>query len=387
MKTAWPARVFVAVAVASAAVASVAELAASQRLDGRAIERFGFVAVIAAYLLVGLVLIERRRGNPVGPIVFAIGGLSWVYVLADAYILRPEGLPDAAVAAWAIGLLDAPLFVMISLVFLLFPEGRLPSSRWRWLVGTDLVLLPIVITGSALAPGRLVFYPQFENPFAAPGFPGLGPPAYLALLVSVGLSALSLAGRWRGAGRVERAQLKWVASSAVVIATAMGSYGLVIGPGAYNPLFDAAVSFGLGFFPVAVGVAILRYRLFEIDRLVSRTITYLVISATLAASFASVVLLLQGPLGAITGGETIPVAASTLVVAALFQPLRRSVQLLVDRRFDRARFDAERTSVAFAARLHRDLDIDSVTADLRGTVAGALRPSGQWLWIRESSRR
>ena len=384
MKANRPLRIVVGGAVTSSGIAAV--LAAGP-LDSRAVERVLFVGVIAAYLLVGLVLIERRRGNPLGPLVLTMGLLTWFYVLADVYITRPGPPPGAIVAAWAVGLLDAPLFVLVSLVFMVFPDGRLPSRRWRALLGLDVVLLALVVVGTAVTPGPFLFYPQFENPFAVEGVPEIVGPAYLTLLVSVALSALSLVGRWRGAGPVQRAQLKWVASSAVVIAAVMGSYGVAIGPGDYNAVFDALVSFALGFFPIAIGIAILRYRLFEIDRLVSRTIAYVVITAVLVASYALAILLLQGPLGAVTGGDTIPVAISTLVVAALFQPLRRRVQSVVDRRFDRARFDAERTSAAFAERLRKDVDIDSVTRDLRATVHGALRPIHQGLWIREASER
>jgi hypothetical protein len=383
MKANWPLRILVGGAVASSAVAAILAVGP---LDSRAVERVFFVGVIAAYLLVGLVLIERRRGNPLGPLVLTMGLLTWFYVVADVYITRPGPPPGAIVAAWAVGLLDAPLFVLVSLVFMVFPDGRLPSRRWRALLGLDVVLLAVVVTGTAVAPGQFLFYPQFVNPFAVEGVPDIVWPAYLTLLVSVALSALSLVGRWRGAGPVERAQLKWVASSAVVIAAVMGSYGIVVGPGDYSAFFDALVSFALGFFPIAIGIAILRYRLFEIDRLVSRTIAYVVITAALVASYALVILLLQGPLGAVTSGDTIPVAISTLVVAALFQPLRRRVQSVVDRRFDRARFDAERTSSAFSERLREDVDIESVTSDLRSTVRSAIAPSTVGLWLRGSDR-
>lgn len=380
-------RVGLRIVVASAVtMAAVAAIAAAVPVDSRSIERVLFVLVTAAYLLVGLLLIERRPRSPIGPIVFAMGLLTWFYVLADVYITR-WGLRGADVLAWAVSLLDAPLFVLVSMVFLFFPDGHLPSRRWRTLLVVDVALLAVVMTGTATAPGVFLFYPQLENPFAVEGFPDVVWPAYLALLVSVAASAMSLVGRWRGADPVARAQLKWVASSAVLIAVVMGSYGIVIGPGQYSAAFDAAVSFAIGFFPVAVGVAILRYRLFEIDRIVSRTIAYVVVTALLVASYAAIILLLQGLLGSLTGGDTIPVAISTLVVAALFQPLRRRVQSLVDRRFDRARFDAERTTSAFAERLREDVDIESVTTDLRSTVHGALRPTSQGLWLRGMDAR
>jgi hypothetical protein len=371
-------RIVVTSAVSIAAVVAVATVIP---VDSRSIERALFVLVTAAYLLVGLLLIERRPRDPIGPIVFAMGLLTWFYVLADVYITR-SGLRGADVMAWAVSLLDAPLFVLVSMVFLFFPDGHLPSTRWRPLLVVDIALLAVVMSGTATAPGVFLFYPQFQNPFAVEGFPDVVWPAYIALLLSVAASALSLVGRWRGADAVARAQLKWVASSAVLIAAVMVSYGIVIGPGQYSAAFDAAVSFAIGFFPVAIGIAILRYRLFEIDRIVSRTIAYVVVTAILVTAYAGIILSLQGPIGSLTGGDTIPVAISTLVVAALFQPLRRRVQSLVDRRFDRARFDAERTTSAFADRLREDVDIESVTLDLRATVHGALRPERQGLWLR-----
>ncbi len=182
--------------------------------------------------------------------------------------------------------------------------------------------------------------------------------------MSVALSALSLVGRWRRGGSLERAQLKWVASAAAFAAVVMGSYGVVIGPGAFNEVFDFLVGLALGFFPIAIGIAILRYHLFEIDRLVSRTIAYALITAILVATYAAVILVLQGPLGNLLGGDTVSVALSTLVVAALFQPLRRRIQRAVDGRFDRARFDGERTSAAFSERLRHETDIAMVVTDL-----------------------
>ena len=172
--------------------------------------------------------------------------------------------------------------------------------------------------------------------------------------------------------------------AAVLVALAMGGYAFLVGPGKFNDIADLALGVAFGFFPIAIGIAILRYRLFEIDRLVSRTIAYVAITAVLLVAYTGAILVLQGPLGSVTGGDTIPVAVSTLVVAALFQPLRRRIQSVVDRRFDRARFDAERMSAAFAERLRADVDIESVTADLRTTVQAAVRPTHQELWIRRA---
>jgi hypothetical protein len=347
-----------------------------------------FVAVVATYLTVGVLIAERRPGNRVGPVIFAMGGFFGLYLVLDALVTKTVDIEVAQRMAWLAGLMDGLLFILVSLLFLLFPDGRLPSHRWRSLLLADVVLATIVILWAAFAPGKLTYYPQFENPFgrADAPFALIGPIAYLLLLGSVALSAVSLVGRWRRGGPLERAQLKWVACAAALLAVVMAGYGIVIGPGAFNEVFDLLIGTALGLFPIAIGIAILRYHLFEIDRLVSRTIAYGVISAILVGTYAIVILVLQGSLGAILGGDTIQVALSTLIVAALFQPLRRRVQRVVDHRFDRARFDAERTTAEFSERLRDEVDIATVTADLDGTVRSALKPQTLGLWLRETAR-
>lgn len=373
---------FAAVVIGTAAwVASAWQLAGASQL---VITRVTFAAVVATYLAVGVLIAERRPGNRVGPVVFLMGGFFGLYLVLDAFIANTATAQGAQVLAWLASLLDAPLFILVSLLFMLFPDGRLPSSRWRLLIVAEAALGIVVLIWAASSPGPLAYYPQFDNPFGRPelAIGAIGTAAYMLLVVCVGLSAVSLFGRWRRGGYLERAQLKWVASAALVVAITMASYGVAIGPGRFNEVFDLLVGVALGFFPVAIGIAILRYRLFEIDRLVSRTIAYILVTGLLVAAYAGVILLLQGPLGAIIGGDTISVALSTLVVAALFQPLRRRVQAVVDRRFDRARFDAERTTAAFSERLRDEVDIATVTADLDGTVRAALKPSTVDLWLR-----
>ena len=362
-------------------LASLWQLADTSQL---AVTRVMFVAVVTTYLAVGVTIVERRPGNRIGQVVFVMGAFFGLYLVLDALISIDSAVVDARIMAWLAGLMDGPLFILISLLFLLFPDGRLPSPRWRALLLADLPLAAIVIGWASFAPGKLTYYAQFDNPFgrADAPFALIGPVAYALLLVSVALSAVSLGGRWRRGGSLARAQLKWVASAAALVAVVMASYGIVIGPGTFNEVFDLLVGIALGFFPVAIGIAILRYHLFEIDRLVSRTIAYVGITGVLVATYAVVILVLQGPLDAVTGGDTIAVALSTLVVAALFQPLRRRVQTVVDRRFDRARFDAVQTAAAFSERLRDEVDIAAVTADLDGTVRQALKPTALALWLR-----
>lgn len=372
--------ILVMVSVAAAAIQVVAG-------SPTGLLRVFFAGVVATYLVMGVLIVERRPGNRVGPIVYALGLVVVFYLLADTIVVQPVPGLDAF-GAWGVSQLDAVFFLLIALLFLSFPDGRLPSPAWRTVVAVDLVLLPLVFVGTAIRPGQFAYYPTYQNPLGVPDQPltSIADIAYVGMIAIVGASALSLVGRWRRGALVERAQIKWVALAAVILASVMAAYALLFGPGGYNEVADAAVSIALGIFPVTIAIAILRYHLFEIDRIVSRTIAYLVITTLLLGTYGAVILVLQGPLESLTGGETIAVALSTLVAAAAFQPVRRWVQGAVDRRFDRARFDAEQTSAAFAERVRDEVDIDAVAADLRGTVARSLRPSGLGLWLRESAR-
>jgi hypothetical protein len=385
MSANWPVRALAAVLAGSSCANGVVRVAQGSPYGLQALL---FAGVVTAYVVVAAVIIERRRGNVVGPILLAMGAFVGVYLIADTYLRQPEPSAGAAYIAWAATLIDAPLFTFIGILFLVFPDGRFPSPRWRRIAMLGIASSLTWVAGTTLKPGRLTFYVDYENPFGVTGFPGeqITTPLYLTGITFVVVSVFSLVGRWRRAEPVERAQLKWVAAAATLIALAMGSYAAIFGPGQFNEIADLAVGFAFGFFPVAIGIAILRYRLFEIDRLVSRTIAYGAVSALLVAAYASVILILQGPLGAVTGGETISVAISTLVVAALFQPLRRRVQRAVDHRFDRSRYDAERTTASFAERLRNEVDLPSLVTELHSTVNGAISPSRLGVWLRARGR-
>lgn len=380
MKSVSPLRVLTAALIAVGGLAGASTLLGGDETGW--VTAF-FSGVVAVYLVIGTLIIERQPANPVGRIVYLLGLLVGYYLVADAFI-RSAPSSGADVAAWSVGLLDGVVFLLMALLFIWFPDGRLPSPRWRLIVALDIALAVVVVLGTAVRPGPFAYYPQFSNPFATERtvVSTIADVAYMAMLVVVAASALSLIGRFRRGGPVERAQLKWVALAAIAIATVMVAYGVLFGPGAYNEIADLAVSLALGFFPITIGIAILRYHLFEIDRLVSRGIAYGLLTAVLVGTYGAVILLLQGPLGAVLGGDTISVALSTLVVAALFQPLRGRLQRAVDRRFDRARFDAERTSAAFSERLRDEMDIAAVTTDLDATIRTALKPTSLGLWLR-----
>ncbi len=374
------------VALGVAGLGVVATIARLGQADALVAQAVLYLLITWTYLVAGLVLRERRPAHPIGPLLLTFGVAIGLFLAGDAFVRGAGPSREADIVAGLVNLVDGPMFALIAMLFLVFPTGQPPSPRWRVLILADLILAATVAVAAATRTGPIPYYPAIENPFGVAGFPGteIWAPAYLLLVGSVGLGAFTLVGRWRRGDVVERAQLKWAALAATLIALTMGAYATLVGPGRFDDLADITTGLAFGFFPVAVGIAILRYRLFEIDRIISRTIAYVVVSAMLVASYAGVILLLQGPLGSMTGGETIPVAISTLVVAALFQPLRHRVQSVVDRRFDRARFDSERAAAAFAERLRAEVDIDAVTDDLRTTVERTLRPTHQTLWLRRA---
>jgi len=346
-----------------------------------------FGAIAATYVLVGLLISERRPGNRVGPVIFAFGAATGGYLVIDAFVHVAPSHPAMPVLASAVNAIEAPLFVLVAALFLLFPTGRLPSRRWRLVPAVLAVAAPIAGLAPALQPGPLSYYPDIENPFGVPGFPGLavGTPAYLVVVGCCAVSAGALAARWRQGGIVERAQLKWAASAALLVGLTMAAYATLVGPGRYNDVLDLMTGLAFGLVPIAIGIAILRYRLYEIDRIISRTVGWAIVTSSVAAVYLGVVLVLQAVLGGVTQGDTLAVAASTLFAAAAFQPLRRRIQGRVDRRFYRARYDAERSAASFADRLRDEVELVAVSAELGETVRRAVAPASAGLWLRPAT--
>ncbi len=377
----WPLRI--AIGAVLAATAGVALAGIALGLPG-SIQPV-FVLVAAAYLVAGLLLVERQGANAIGPILLAIGMLVAGYIVSDTVIRQPD--PPAATVGLAllVTLSDAPLFALVAFLFLLFPDGRLTSPRWRWAGVAVVVFGAASLVGTALIPGPFAFYPGIDNPLGlvSAEITPLVSACYLGTIGCVVLAVLSLVGRWRTGGPVERAQLKWVMTAAALIAAVMVSYAVLFGPRNFNDIADLAVGIAMGFFPIAIGIAILRYRLYEIDRLISRTIGWAIVTGILVAVFAVLVVGLQALLAGTTQGETLAVAVSTLAAFALFQPLRRRVQRGVDRRFDRARYDGDRVATAFAEHLRGRVDLTGLEGDLGDTVRTALSPSTSALWIRD----
>ena len=324
---------------------------------------------IAAYVAIGALLVIRVPRNPIGALMLATGTFAVatvaIGIYADLGTLQHPAWPGVAKArVIADAMFIYPAMIALVGIPLIFPDGRLPSRQFR------LVVLVTIV-------GMIGW--MFGSVFSVP--------VDLVVLVSVpvafGGAITAVAQRFRRGDPVEREQVKWLAAVVLVGATSILAGLLVNGLNADlgNVLVIVGIA-ALYALPFAVAIAILRYRLYEIDRIISRTLAYLVITAVLVGAYAAFVVILGGPLAGATGGDTISVALSTLVVAALFQPLRRRVQSLVDRRFDRARYDGQRLADAFAGRLRHDVDIATVTADLDATVRAAVRPTTASLWVR-----
>jgi MFS family permease len=329
---------------------------------------------VAAFATVGALLAWKRPGNPIGWLLSATG-LAYAVGISSVLLAHfPRTLTLAIWLGW-IFLLGIGLCVF---VVLLFPTGHLPSRRWRpvaWAAGAGLAGW---VLGSTFAPTILSYSPSIRNPAGLTGPAGnifkiMGLAGEL-LIPATGLAAvLSLAFRYRRASTAERAQLKrLVYAGALVVAAALA------GAPAANNLQNALLSGALAFVPVAIGIAVLRYRLYDIDRVISRTVAYAIITGLLVGIYAGLVLLATQVFGLHT---PVAVAAATLAAAALFNPVRRRVQNAVDRRFNRARYNADQTVAAFAAGLKDAVDLDSVRDDLAGVVHKTLEPAHVSVWI------
>jgi hypothetical protein len=352
----------------------------------------GPVLALVSAVTVGAVLASRRPRHPVGWLLLVLGlSLAWGGV-APAYaayglLARPGALPAASDVAryWPVTVLIAQ--TALSFVLLLTPTGSLPSPHWRWWARVIVAAAAILLVGFGVASGPLD--PQYQllgGPFDLRGLGGvLLVVNQLALAVStlaVVVGAGSLVVRFRRARGVERQQLRWVASAAalVVVAAVVALGGVAVGATA---LVTWAISACFALLPVAIGAAILRYRLYDLDRIISRTLAYGLLTLLLGGGYAVVVL----GLGQLLGRDSsLVVAAATLAVAALFRPARRRIQQAVDRRFNRRRHDAAKTIAAFSDRLHQQIDLDSLTVELLAVVDQTMQPTQVSLWLRPSGR-
>jgi hypothetical protein len=341
---------------------------------------------------VGVVLAGRRPRHPVGWLLLAFA-LSLVATGAAAQyvtwgLVRPGMLPAARHAALFYPASISTGLTLLGFILLLTPTGSLPSPRWRWWASTTVAVPVVLVVVMALAPGSVdPYYQAVAGPFDSRGLGRIPLVANQVVLAVANLAVLVAAGslivRFRRARGVERQQLRWVAlAAAVMVMAAVGVIvGLTIGATA---AVNWASSVCVVALPLAIGAAILRYRLYDLDRIISRTLAYGLLTLLLGGGYVGVVL----GLGQLLGKQSsLVVAGATLAMAAAFQPARRRVQGVVDRRFNRRRHDAATTIEAFAARLRQQIDLDALTAELLTVVDQTMQPRNLLLWVRPTPDR
>jgi hypothetical protein len=364
--------------------------------DGFGLTGLGGLVLLAAafaYVTVGAVVTTRVRSNPIGGVFCGIGFLLaacvFCYEYADWALFIAGGEPPAgSLAAVLQNLTGPPAFGLLGLALLLFPNGHLVSRKWN-LAGAMAVMGSLCsAAGYAWRPGRLDFpFHGVDNPI---GFgtwvlwQTVSNAGWVLMGLSVASAAVSLLVRRRHANAVERRQLAWVGLAAAFAGVVIGSTSpaFMLGPPNVGRLLLPLVGVAFVGFPIAAGIAILRYRLYEIDRIVNRAVVYLMLTAVLVAAYVGSVLLLGVLLQPLTRQSNLAVAMSTLLVAALFQPARRRIQNGVDRRFFRSRYDTQRTLEGFSVRLREEIDLRSVRDDLGAVVAETVQPAHVSLWLR-----
>lgn len=355
-------------------------------------------AMVTSFGGIGALVATRQPGNPVGWILWATGTMVAVSISGADYVRLSltsfgGGLPATVLLAWLQGILFVPAAILITAILpLYFPDGTLLSRRWRWAVLLGVAGLIIVALPSAFDPGPLT-NTTIENPLGITGFHALDGLLSLAnLLIALGafpLAIISAVLRYRRGTTTVRQQFKWFGAAVgfTVAGLSLSLFGGLIGSMPTSDVGWLLGMVGLALIPVAIGLSILRYRLYEIDRIISRGIAWLVVSAILAGLFVIVIVGLEAILAKFTTGNTLAVAGSTLVAAALFQPLRRRVQHVVDRRFNRSRYDADSVVAGFAARLRGEMELVAVTSAVTTTAGLAVAPASAAIWLRSDVAR
>lgn len=360
-------------------------------------ESAAWAIINAPFAIVAIIILARQPHNRIGWILMALGLVGALPLTAYGVLALATDLPGGPTAVLLGQSIWAPSFATVGAGLLLrFPTGKLPSPGWHWVdwlavpAGTIPGLVFLVYPGDF---GEFGF-PDARNPLGVEWIGEIGGAAFavfllVPLVVTIGVASLVI--RFRHSRGVERQQLKWLTVAAFLIG-ALYLVGMVGGAindaagGGTNPVWLEAIQDASGnsfiLIPIAIGLAILRYRLFDIDRIISRTLAYAILTAILGAVFAGIVVGLQALALPFVQDSELAVAASTLAVAALFGPLRRRVQDTVDQHFDRARYDAARLAESFGSRLRDRLDLDDVSAELAKTAREALRPASVAVWLR-----
>ena len=344
-------------------------------------QKFATIPVMLAFAVVGA-LVAARTGNRLGWLFLAAGTVGAVSLAVEAYAARvpADQLPGAAWAGWIFTVVLGMVGTLFFLVPLLFPDGRPPSRRWWPVVWVAIIDGVVQMVTVAVSDANFTNnFPKLRDPVTVVAPLGWAYNQALAVGLLVLLAGgVSMIVRFRRSGQEERLQLKWfMYASAIAVVVIFVASEL-----SNNPLLEWEIVFPL--IPAAVGIAILKYRLYDIDRLISRTLGYAIVTGLLVGLYAGLVLLATQVLSI---KSPVAVAASTLAAAALFSPLRRRVQHVVDRRFNRVRYDADQTVAAFAARLQEGAALDAVRSDLLAVVTTAVEPAHLSVWTAPAAKR
>jgi hypothetical protein len=355
-----------------------------------------FMAMMFTFPMVGIIIARRQPRNAVAWLLLAVG-LTWqtewpIRAFIDTAVRSDAGVQTAAYVAaltgplWVWGLAPLGTFLL-----LLFPDGHLPSPKWRWLAWASGAVMVLASLGIILWPGPIEgFTPVTDNPLGLVAMRDQMPFVLIGIPVCMLGSAVALIQRFRRSRGVERLQLKWLAAAAATVAVVY--FVTMVASLPYDWIGSAPTWVGVlqnvslatfVLIPIAVGVAITRYRLYDIDRLINRALVYALVSAALVLVYVVGVVGAGGAFRAITGQEqgNLAVAGSTLAVAALFRPLRARVQRFIDRRFYRRRYDATLTVEAFSSRLRQETDLTSLSEQLQQVVSDTIQPTSVTLWI------
>jgi hypothetical protein len=354
------------------------------------------VVPILAFAAVGALVASRRPYNPIGWIFCCAGVLLGISQTAVEYGIRaliaePGSLPGGAWAAWVSWWLFIPAIVLPGIyLLLLFPDGKLLSRRWRWVLAIATLGVVAVTIGLVFSPGSIDDDPfQFvTNPAGIEQAQGVldvvAFPAWLLFLGGFVAAGVSMALRFRRSGHQVRAQIKWVTAAALLFVVSFFTVAMTDASRLANTIAVTVWFISLTLIPVASGIAILKYRLFEIDLIVRKTLVYGIVTVGLAGLYFGIVIGLQQIFSGFTRGNDLAIAGSTLAVAALFRPARRRIQAFVDRRFYRQRYNADKTLQGFSSRLRDEVDLDQLGADLCAVVHETMQPTHVSLWLRST---
>ena len=381
------------------ALITAAQVAATLVLDAGASDAAGryrlgptgvlFIVGVAMFAPVGALIASRKPNNPLGWIALFVGffvtlnDALYQYVVSATYDARE--LPAADVVGWVQSWIWTVGFSLMGLLMLLFPTGSPPSRRWRtvvWMLVVPPLVVPVIML--SVWGENVGFFVDDRQVEAA-----VGPPVQAMIFLLFGglaLSLVSLVVRYRRAAGDQRRQLKWIGYAAAVLAmfTVINVFvfellGLIGSPVAIAVEYIGSLA--IGAFPIAVGMAVFKHRLFDIDLIVNRTLVYGALTAILVAAYGLGVLIFTTILDPVTGDNDIAIAASTLAVAALFGPARRRIQAFIDRRFYRSRYDAQQTLEGFARRLREEVDLDALSAEVVAVIGSTVQPAFAGVWL------